>query len=291
MITEDQLKIWATSPSAVKYIATRERIEKALINKFAEKIKVYLQGSYKNSTNIRSESDVDIVAEYTPGYYPGFFGMSAEQIAQYHRIKTKHDYTFSQFKLDAYSALLEEFSAEEVMWHPKCIRVLKNENRVNADVVVCFTHQRYTDPYTFDAEGIHFFMDSGKEVVNFPIQHHKNGEDKNTGTDGKFKDTVRIYKNIMQKLVDSEKLKDEDAPSHFIESLVWNVPKPHFQGTYVEILKSVTGKVWHDMKSEKDPYNNYSKIHNIEWLFKGNAVYTPAHAQVFMGKAWEFLGF
>lgn len=291
MITEEQLKIWATSPSAVKYIATRERIEKALINKFAEKIKVYLQGSYKNSTNIRSESDVDIVVEYTPGYYPGFFGMSEEQIAQYHKIKTKHDYTFSQFKLDVYSILLEEFSTNEVIWHPKCIRVLKNENRVNADVVVCFTHQRYTDPYSFDAKGIHFFMDSGKEVVNFPIQHHKNGEDKNIDTDGKFKDTVRIYKNIMQRLVDSEKLKDEDAPSHFIESLVWNVPKPHFQGTYTEILKSVTGKVWHDMKLEKDPYNNYSKIHNLEWLFKGNAAYTPAHAQTFMGKAWEFLEF
>ncbi|MBI2314766.1 nucleotidyltransferase [Candidatus Daviesbacteria bacterium] len=289
MITEDQLKIWATPPSAVKYIATRERIEKALIKKFGGNITVYLQGSYKNKTNTKSESDVDIVVEYTPAYYPGFFDMSAEQIAEYHRVTIKHDYTFSQFKLDVYKVLLDEFSDKEVKWHPKCIRVLKNENRVNADVVVCFTHQRYTDPYAFDAVGIHFFMDSGEEVVNFPVQHHKNGEDKNTETDGKFKDTVRIYKNIMQALVDSEKLKDEDAPSHFIESLVWNVSSPHFQGTYVEILKSVTGKVWHDMKLEKDPYNNYKKIHELEWLFKGNVVYTPIHAQTFMGKVWNFL--
>lgn len=291
MITEDQLKVWAIPPSAFKYIATRDRIEKALINKFGGNIRVYLQGSYKNSTNTKSESDVDIVVEYTPAYYPGFFGMSEEQITEYHRVTTKHDYTFSQFKLDVFNVLLNEFSAAEVLWHPKCIRVLKNESRVNADVVACFTHQRYIDPYTFDAVGIHFFMDSGEEVVNFPVQHHKNGEDKNTGTSGKFKDTVRIYKNIMQKLVDSGKLKDDEAPSHFIESLVWNVSNPHFQGTYVEILKSITGKVWHDMKSEKDPYNNYSKIHNIEWLFKGNAVPTPAQAQGFMGKVWSFLEF
>lgn len=293
MVNEDQLKIWATPPSATKYIATRERIEKALVNNFGEKIKVYLQGSYKNSTNIRSESDVDIVVEYTPAYYPGFFGMSSEQIAQYHAITTKHDYNFSQFKHDVYNVLLEEFSAEEVKWHPKCITVIKNENRVNADVIACFTHQRYTDPYTIDAVGIHFFTDSNEEIVNFPVQHHQNGEDKNGQfrTNGKFKDAVRIYKNVMQKLVEAGKLRDADAPSHFIESLIWNVSDPYFKGTYIEILKLITGKVWHDMKTENDPYNNYSKIHNLEWLFKGNPTLTPANAQLFMGKAWDFLGF
>lgn len=294
MITEDQLKSWATAPSAFKYIVTRERIEKALVDKFGGKIKVYLQGSYKNSTNIRSESDVDIIAEYIPAYYPGFFRMTQEQVTHYHSITTKHDYTFSQFKTDVYDTLVEEFSAKEVIRHPKCIRVLKNEYRVNADVVACFTHKRYTDPFTFDAVGVQFFLDdSGKEVINFPIQHHKNGEDKNglLQTRGKFKDSVRIYKNIMQKLVDSKDLKDDEIPSHFIESLIWNVPNPHFIGNYTEIIKSITSKVWSDMKEENDPYNKYSKIHDYEWLFKGETFNTPASAQKFMEKVWIFAGF
>lgn len=290
MVTEEQLTTWAKPPSAFKYIITRDLIEKALVKKFGNKIKVYLQGSYKNSTNIRGESDVDIVVEYLPAYYPGFFGMTAEQIARYHSITTKHDYTFSQFKSDVYATLVEEFSPKEVLRRPKCITVIKNANRVNADVVACFTHQRYTDPYSFDATGIHFFMDSGQEVVNFPIQHHKNGEDKNTETEGKFKDTVRIYKNIMQKLVDSKEIKDDDAPSHLIESVIWNVPKDHFNGSYKEILKSVTTKVWNDMKPERDPYNNYAKIHNLEWLFRGNASHSPDQVKSFMGKVWIFLG-
>lgn len=289
MILEDQLKIWATAPAATKYIATRNKIEKILVEKFGGQIKVYLQGSYKNSTNIRSESDVDIVVEYTPAFYPGFFGMNQEQIDEYHRIHTTHDYTFSKFKSDAHKALVDGFSPTEVLWHPKCIRVLKDQNRVNADVVVCFTHKRHTSPSDYDAEGIHFFMDSGEKVVNFPLQHHKNGEDKNTNTGGKYKDAVRIYKNIMYKLVDDGKLGKDEIPSHFIESLIWNVPNPYFTGAYNEMLNSLSNKVQEDMKLENDPYNNYSKIHNLEWLFKGNPTHTPEIAQGFMAKVSEFI--
>lgn len=288
-ISEDQFKIWATAPSAIKYITTRQKVEKVLTDKFGGNIKVYLQGSYKNSTNTRSESDVDIVVEYTPGYYPGFFGMSEEQIAQYHARTTKHNYTFSQFKLDVYTTLLNQFPSGEVVWHPKCVRVLKNENRVNADVVACFTHQRYINPDTFDAQGIQFFTDSGEDVISFPVQHHENGESKNTETNGKFKDAVRIYKNINQKLVDLKELEDGEFPSHLIESLVWNVPKDNFIGSYSEVIKSITAKIWNDMKPENDPYNKYSKIHNLEWLFKGNAKHTPDQAKAFMWKVWNFL--
>lgn len=289
MISEDQFKIWAAAPSATKYIVTREKIEKILTYKFGENIKVYLQGSYKNSTNTRSDSDVDIVVEYTPGYYPGFLGMSEEQIAQYHARTTKHNYNFSQFKLDVYATLLKQFPSGDVVWHPKCIRVLKNENRVNADVVACFTHQRYINPYEFDAQGIQFFTDSGEEVVSFPIQHYENGESKNIETTGKFKDAVRVYKNINQKLVDLNELEDGEFPSHLIESLVWNLPKDNFIGGYSEIIKSVTRKIWNDMKEENDPYNKYSKIHNLEWLFKGNAKHTPDQVQAFMWKVWNLL--
>ena len=45
------------------------------------------------------------------------------------------------------------------------------------------------------------------------------------------------------------------------------------------------------MKTDNNPHDNYSKIHNIEWLFKGNPSLTPAHAQKFMGETWKFLGF
>lgn len=292
-ISNTQLQTWAQAPSATKYIATRNRIEKAVKDKFGSNVDVYLQGSYKNSTHVRSESDVDIIVEYTPAYYPGFLNVSAEEQAIYHRQHTNHDYVFSQFKSDVLSVLEKEFSVGEVKRGEKSIKVLKNESRVNADVIACFTHKRYISATKHDAVGIQFFMDSGDEVVNFPKQHHENGEDKNsdTRTDGKYKDMVRIYKNIRYKLIDAGILADNEIASHFIECLVWNVPDSYFNGAHADILRFVTAKIWTDMKAGKDPHNNYSYIHNLHWLFKQNLVYTPEKAEKFMSKVWSFSGF
>jgi hypothetical protein len=296
-ITEEQFKIWAQAPSATKYITTRARIERALKDKFGSKIDVYLQGSYKNSTNVRSESDVDIIVEYTPAYYPGFFGVSDEEQAKYYReIHSPHDYNFPQFKDDVESVLQTEFSTTEVQRGDKAIKVLKNDYRVNADIIACFTHKRYISYSDFDpaAVGIHFFTDKGVKVVNFPNQHHQNGEDKNhpTRTNGKYKDMVRIYKNINYKLIDEGRLTDKEIPSHFIECLVWNVPDIFFKkSSYSEILKTVTAVVWADMDTKKDPHNSYSYVHDLVWLFKGNSEYTPQLAEKFMSSVWSFAGF
>lgn len=297
-ITEEQLKIWTQAPSATKYIATRNRIEKALKNKFGTKIDVYLQGSYKNSTNVRSESDVDIIVEYTLAHYPGLYLISEEEKARYYReTHNSHPYKFFDFKKDVYNALKEEFSDSEVKKGEKSIKVLKNESRVNADVIACFTHQRYInysdiDP---DATGIHFFTEKGQEVFNFPRQHHQNGEDKNSParTNGKYKDAVRIYKNINSKLIDGGFLKEGEIPSHFIECLVWNAPDYCFKySSYSDILKYVTATVNVDMfDSTKDPYNKYAYIHDLKWLFQGNSTYTPSMANKFMNSVWNFAGF
>lgn len=297
LISNDQLKTWANAPSATKYIVTRNRIEKALKNKFGSDIEVYLQGSYKNSTNVRAESDVDIIVEYTPAYYPGFFQVSDEDKARYYReTHISHGYNFSEFKNDVQAVLENEFSVPEVKRGEKSIKVLKNDSRVNADVIACFTHKRYINHSAYDpnAVGIHFFTDNGDEVINFPKQHHQNGEDKNhqLRTNEKYKDMVRIYKNIRYKLVDEGVLADKEVPSHFIECLVWNVPDYCFQqSSYSDILKTVTAVVWTDMDAAKDPLNNYSYIHDLMWLFKGNSEYTPQLASKFMSKIWDFAGF
>jgi predicted nucleotidyltransferase len=295
-ITDSQLQAWAQAPSATKYITTRNRIEKALVEKFGSNIQVYLQGSYKNSTHVKAESDVDIIVEYTPAYYPGLHQLSEQERIKYHELHTNHDYTFAQFKTDVFDVLKNEFTPEEVEKGQKSIKVLKNDQRVNADVIACFTHQRFTSPSEFDpgAVGIHFFTDAGQEVINFPRQHHENGESKNheDRTNGKYKDFVRIYKNLRYKLVDEGLLEDDEIASHFIECLVWNVPDGYFDGSdYPEILKAVTAQVWSDMKPENKPHDKYAYIHDLKWLFKGDSTYSPEKAQKFMTKVWEFAEF
>ncbi|NES06687.1 MAG: hypothetical protein F6K22_30035 [Okeania sp. SIO2F4] len=72
-IPEIQLSTWAKSQQTQLAINTHESIRKALnhpisklkLNRFAEgnNFEIYLQGYYRNKTNIRADSDVDVVVQ------------------------------------------------------------------------------------------------------------------------------------------------------------------------------------------------------------------------------------
>jgi len=66
-IPESQLERWANQGAVATAKLTADSIKRAL-NSFSGwpngiKFEVYLQGSYKNNTNIRGDSDVDVVAQ------------------------------------------------------------------------------------------------------------------------------------------------------------------------------------------------------------------------------------
>ena len=65
-IPESQLETWSHQGAVTTAKQTHESIRKALdpyIWPTGVKYEVYLQGSYKNTTNIRGDSDVDVVAQ------------------------------------------------------------------------------------------------------------------------------------------------------------------------------------------------------------------------------------
>lgn len=293
-IKNDQLSNWAKAPSETeetKCQNTVARITNTLKIKFGNKIDIYLQGSYKNRTNVKQESDVDIVVEYLPAYYPGLYFLSdIDKQIYYQDVHSPHDYNVEQFKTAVYKVLTDEFDTGEVKTKPKCIRVNKNSYRVNADVIACFGHHRLKTPYMIEEEGIHFKTDSGIEVFSFPKQHHKNGEAKNITTGGKYKDTVRILKNIRDRLVEGGIIVDEEITSFFLECFVWNVPYQHFQkSTYYDTTRAVIAQIWNDMR---DPIkaNEYREVSNLKWIFKGQTVRSHQQVENFMLKAWNLLG-
>ena len=63
-ITEAQLEIWAKpgaeTTSSNTYLIIRNALEKAGATYSDRTYKIFLQGSYGNTTNIYSESDVDV---------------------------------------------------------------------------------------------------------------------------------------------------------------------------------------------------------------------------------------
>ena len=59
---------------------------------------------------------------------------------------------------------------------------------------------------------------------------------KHQGTDGWLKPMVRVLKNMRSKLVDKGRLQTGDAPSYYLEGLLYNVPSDKFGSSYGDSL-------------------------------------------------------
>lgn len=257
MIDENQLQTWSSAPSPTEMARikkTREIIEDVLRRRLpVDQIKkawsmssfhyeVYLQGSYANSTNVRFDSDVDIVVQLN-----AVFSYDTSRIGELEKLyhdasyPSNSSYQFNQFKTDILQALVAEFGTSQAHWADKCLNVDGNTNRVDADVVPCFQHKVYKrfvsqNDQNF-VEGMSFYNSATNlKIINFPKVHLHNCESKNIDTSGKFKDTVRIFKNMRNNLVDAGYLLEETAPSYFIENLLYNCTSPCFDGSYSQIM-------------------------------------------------------
>lgn len=294
-ISEEQLTRWAKAPSETeegKCQNAVSRIMEIVKNKFGTNVSVFLQGSYRNRTNVRQDSDVDIVVLHEGYYFSDVGGLSESDKAAYWTNFVGSDYTFSQFKNDVHTLLKDTFGASLVTRKNKCIRVDGNDYRVDADVVPCFVHKRFHSLHSVEAEGIELVTDAGVHIHSFPKQHHDNGVAKNDDTDKMYKSVARILKNVRNELVDKGTISLDNMPSFFLECLVWNVlPNTHFKkDTYTSATRAVIATVWNEMR-EVEKANNYAEVSDLKWLFRGSPNRTHQQAQNFMQHAWDFIGY
>jgi len=292
-ISEDQLAIWAKAPSETEESKCQiavDSITKAIREKFGYQVSIFLQGSYKNRTNIKLDSDVDIVVRHDGYYFPDTNFLSEQDKAAYDAAFVPSGYTFANFKNDLCQILGSKFGLD-VLRKNKCIRVNGNSYRVNADVIPCFVHKRYRNPSAVSAEGIELKSDQGERIYSFPEQHYNNGISKNEDTKQMYKPIVRIMKHIRNELIDQEQLMNDLMPSFFLECLVWNVlPHAHFhKNSYKEALKTVASVIWNDMKDGSKSIE-YAEVSDLMWLFKGQTKRTPQQAFEFIDKTWDFMG-
>ena len=257
MITESQLSTWSSAPSKSELERIRnarqaiENVLKAKLNidgikrKYglsSFKYEVYLQGSYANSTNISFDSDVDIVIQFNSTTFDDCSQLNVAQKQLYISSHQDSLYKFINFKEDIYNALIAGLGSENVNWDDKCLDVKENTYRADADVVPCFQYRIFKKFISFNnkdfIEGMKFFdTNDNTQIINFPKIHLKNCESKNVDTEGKFKDLVRIYKNIKRNLIKEGKITKEQAPSYFVENLIYNCTSPCFDGGYQECMK------------------------------------------------------
>jgi len=199
----------------------------------------YLQGSYANTTNIRGESDVDIVIECTSIFWHNLTANEGIELAF-----APGGHSFQEFRKEVIDALVSYYGEAYVdRSGSNAITVLPSDtnNRLHADVIVCANY-RYYESLRVRAEGITFWRQNNNEqIVNFPKLHRSNGASKNSATNNEYKKTVRMFKNARRYLVDGDPQLKRKFPSYFVECLIYNVPNPHFAGatwqhTFVNVL-------------------------------------------------------
>jgi len=222
--SEEQLQIWASGPSDTELTRcqnARSMIYDCLKSSFGEEIQVFLQGSYRNSTNVKYESDIDIVVLNPNFYFPDYshIGVLEQSRAKAHFEPS--GYAFLQFKTEVHGLLASAFGTGGVTRKNKCIHIDENTYRVKTDVVSAFVHRRYINGDRWH-EGIEFVTDSGIRVHSFPKHHYENGVVKNKTTVERYKPSVRILKHIRDLLVEDRLMQPEEMSSFFVECLVWN---------------------------------------------------------------------
>lgn len=275
-IPEKQLVAWsnvgAETAAAQTYASIKAALEQSRDLK-KHSYRVYLQGSYKNTTNVRGDSDVDIIAQLTDAFGYDIERLTEAQKAEFHRqFPGTAAYGFNEFRDDIQKAL-QSYYGSLVAPRNKCIVVQGKSGRLNADVVPCMTYKRY-DPAAISGlptphEGIRFFRrDNGSAIVNFPSSHYDNGVAKNKRSSEWYKPMVRIYKNFRNRLIDQGMLSEDLAPSYFVECLLYNVPDATFRGTYE--LATAETLVFLAETCDKPEFQKFVTGSGLHWLFSNS---------------------
>jgi hypothetical protein len=269
-ISESQLQTWSNQGATVSAQNTHQSIRNVLQNyQWSSNITYisYLQGSYRNSTNIRGDSDVDLVVELTSVFYSNLTAEEKLQLGM-----TSADYTWSAFRQDVISALSKYYGSQYVDTSgSKSIKLLPSSGRLKADVVVAATYKHY-ESMRLVAEGMTFWtVPGGQQICNFPKRHYDNGAVKNSNqqTGGWYKPTVRVFKNARSR-INTGLLFPKQFPSYFIECLLYNVPSNKFGVSFQSTFTSSLD--WLSTELNNGNWQRFVCQNEMSYLFGNSSV-------------------
>lgn len=296
--SDDQLANW-TKPAFNNEdqlaTATEQRIREAVKNHDFLKplsVRVFAKGSYKNNTNVRRHSDIDIAVEYTGMIqtdYADGLDFSHSGLTPYANSQLSA-ITMPAFKQAVGEALSGAFGSRAVdSTGNKVFKIRGSDKVFQADVVPCTTYHFYTQPLT-PRKGIELILDrpDGRRHFNYPEQHEINGIAKNNVTGRRYKSVVRILKNVNEHLrVNGIK---EQYPSHMIESLAYNVSNTiYLQNLPWRALVTSALVAIFDYVSNVEPTNEnerWTEVNGHKWLFHPQQNWTRQQAKNFVINAW-----
>lgn len=302
----EKFKQWAKPPSDTEEAKASTAAE--LINKAVREtqilkdrnFKVYPTGSYRNNTNVRLGSDVDIALVCTDAFFytlpagrsPAEFGFGGDAV-----------YGLIEFRRDVGRALRQQFG-DAVQDGSKTFDIAGNSSRLPADATPFLVHREYTGRREADGsweyhEGVELRPTDApaQRIINWHDHHYARGVERNDRTRRRFKRVTRILKQLREdmKTRGTAEAKAAAAPvaSFLIECMVYNAPDGCFnlqEGTYYDDVKAVISDVYE--KTETDAAcAKMPEVNGRKLLFGTHQGWTRQQAREFLLRAWQHVGF
>lgn len=248
-IPQSQLDTWSHQGAIVTSSAAYASIKQALLVATSplttRKVEVSLQGSYANSTNIYGDSDIDVVVLCEDAFHWDMPNLTPEHRRLHEALYGTSTYLWSHLRDETLTALRAHYPSGAVKLGHKSIKVQTGYGTKPADVVPALRYRRYAtfvdrSNYTMHP-GMQFFDSSNNPIVNYPKYHRERGEEKNqtARTNGRYKPTVRVFKNLRNYLLDHSLLAKGIAPSYFIECALHNVSDERFTGAFSDSVPAI----------------------------------------------------
>lgn len=245
------------------------------------------QGSYRNRTNVRKDSDVDVcVLCDNTFFYDLADGLTASQAgivpATYH---------FDEYKNDVQRALQRKFSGPNVRRGSKAFDINERTIQVDADAAPCFRYSSYfltpSGELKYHPGTALIADDTGKMHTNFPDQQYKNGVAKNDATGRRFKKSVRILKKLCYEMEEQGYASAGSMASFLIECLVWNVPDHLFETASLrEMTQSILVFLWDNTRTEQ-ACRHWTEENGIKYLFHPSQAWNRDDVNRFVVDAWK----
>lgn len=293
MITKAKLERWTKSETADREEAKethheiREDLEEGELKGVSKglEFKTKLQGSYRNTTMVYGSGDVDILVIRNDTYLADFSNVESPT----HDPPTKNPKRmFEEHREGVYRTLQAQYGQNAVKQNDKAIELDAEKLPLGADVVPTLRYRRYWERTPPDyTNGIVFWSREDVRVENFPRWHRIQGTLKNDRTNGQYKPTIRLFKNLRNALVNEGEIDKENASSYYIECLLSNIPDSIIREPDLRERVEATLEQLESDAAENFP--NHTMQHGMKPLFGSHPTqWDVTHGRTFIDAAREF---
>lgn len=250
---------------------------------------VFAKGSYANNTNVRRDSDVDIVVECHDCCYYDY--MPGEEPAE--RLGTPYtgEWTPAKLRTEVKAALVNKFGASAIdAGNIALVVAAVPGSRPSIDVVPSFDYYLYDDPRRSSSRrGSCVWTKEGSKIVNWPDQQLKNGRAKNQRTGSRYKNFVRALKNAENVLAKAGTI--DAKPSYLMECLVWNIADSTLKsGNLDQGFRATLVELWQGLADDGD-WHDWTEPNEVKYLFRSGQKWSRSDAKEVVLETWRYLDY